>query len=147
MTAPCFCAGLKDSPQAQNHDPSFEPLNGVVSRVVVGWRETLFHCEDVSGTTTENQRLSQGETATVSESGRPSHWNCTSQASRAYPSDFWSGYVSRRPVLCAVKLEILLCDYTRHEYSPAAAVKARVCDAFASACWAPNRCYFRWTRC
>lgn len=51
-------------------------------------RETLFHCEDVSGTTTDTQRLSQSETATVSESGRPSHWNCTSQASRACSSDF-----------------------------------------------------------
>jgi hypothetical protein len=112
-----LCAGLEDLPQAQKYDPSFEPLTVKMSR-------------------TRPEKLNDRRRARlqpVSESGRPSHWN--SRTARVkFPGHTFSGYASRRAVLFAVKVEYLLCDYKRHNHPSAAALRARVCDAFALEC-------------
>jgi hypothetical protein len=129
-----LCAGLKDLPQAQKYDPSFEPLNGRVFPVSL-WAEQR-HCSTVKMSRTRPEKLNDRRRARlqpVSESGRPSHWN--SRTARVkFPGHTFSGYASRRAVLFAVKVEYLLCDYKRHNHPSAAALRARVCDAFALEC-------------
>lgn len=125
MTTQSLRAGLKD--------PTGAKVRPVFCMCSCGPAEQkhLFYCENVSDKNQRTKRLSQGETATVSGHGRSSHWNHTSHAQGIHPTKVLTS-VACQPTARLVRchIELLVCDYKRHNHPPAAAtLKIRVRDA------------------